>query len=49
MRLRWCAAGLLRAEEKFHRVKGAAAIVHFLQAIDVTKKQQTLDSISQAA
>jgi len=34
MRLRWCSAGLLRAEEKFNRVKGYKAIPQLTAALD---------------
>jgi transposase-like protein len=34
MRRRWCAAGLLRAEEKFRRVKGYKQIPQLLAALD---------------
>ena len=34
MRLRWCSAGLLRAEEKFRRVKGYKQIPQLVAALD---------------
>ena len=34
MRRRWCVAGLLRAESKFHRVKGYRHMPQLLQALD---------------
>ena len=34
MRQRWCAAGLLRAESKFRRVKGHRAMPTFLKALE---------------
>jgi transposase-like protein len=34
MRQRWCVAGLLRAENKFHRVKGYRHMSHLLKALD---------------
>jgi transposase-like protein len=34
MRKRWCTAGLLRAESKFHRVKGYRHMAHLLRALD---------------
>ena len=34
MRSRWCAAGLRRAEEKFHRVKGYRQIPQLVAALD---------------
>ena len=37
MRLRWCAAGLLRAEEKFRRIKGYADLPLLLVALDATQ------------
>jgi putative transposase len=36
MRQRWCSAGLLRAEEKFRRVKGYKQIPQLLAALDAT-------------
>ena len=37
MRKRWCAAGLMRAEEKFRRVKGYRQIPQLLAALDATQ------------
>ena len=34
MRLRWCSAGLLRAEEKFRRIKGYKHISQLVAALD---------------
>ena len=34
MRRRWCAAGLLRAESKFRRVKGHRAMTALLKALE---------------
>ena len=34
MRRRWCVAGLMRAESKFHRVKGYRHMSHLLKALD---------------
>jgi hypothetical protein len=34
MRQRWCTAGLLRAESKFHRVKGYRHMSQLLKALD---------------
>ena len=34
MRQRWCAAGLLRAESKFRRIKGQLAMPTFLKALE---------------
>jgi putative transposase len=45
MRQRWCTAGLLRAEERFHRVKGHRQIPQLLAALDAT----LLDSKSKAS
>jgi transposase-like protein len=44
MRQRWCTAGLLRAEEKFKRVKGYRQIPQLLAALDA----QLLDTKPQA-
>ena len=33
MRQRWCVAGLMRAENKFHRVKGYRHMPHLLKAL----------------
>lgn len=44
MRQRWCAAGLLRAEEKFRRVKGYKHIAQLLTTLDaqlIDTKQKT--------
>ena len=44
MRARWCAAGLLRAEEKFRRIKGYRQIPQLfaeLDALGLDKKAQT--------
>jgi transposase-like protein len=46
MRLRWCAAGLLRAEEKFRKIRGHRDLSKLLRAL---MKQQTVDPIRQAA
>lgn len=34
MRQRWCVAGLLRAESKFHRIKGYRHMPQLLRALD---------------
>jgi hypothetical protein len=34
MRLRWCVAGLLRAESKFRRVKGHRGMGSLLKALE---------------
>ena len=44
MRQRWCTAGLLRAEAKFHRVKGCRQIPQLVAALDAT----TLDTKQKA-
>lgn len=36
MRVRWCTAGLLRAEEKFRRIKGYRELPQLLAALDAT-------------
>jgi putative transposase len=40
MRRRWCVAGLLRAEEKFRRVKGHRAMPALLKALEVWVRKQ---------
>jgi hypothetical protein len=40
MRRRWCAAGLLRAEEKFRRVKGHRAMPALLKALEALVRGQ---------
>jgi transposase-like protein len=40
MRRCWCAAGLLRAEEKFRRVKGHRALPALLKALDASVREQ---------
>lgn len=45
MRARWCAAGLLRAEQKFRRIKGHRHLPQLLRALDA----MTLDKQAQAA
>jgi putative transposase len=40
MRRRWCAAGLLRAEEKFRRVKGHRATPALLKALEALVRGQ---------
>lgn len=49
MRLRWCAAGLLRAEQGFHRLKGYRQIPLLLEALNNTANQQQLDGLRKAA
>jgi putative transposase len=43
MRQRWCVAGLLRAESKFHRVKGYRHMSQLLQALDHLVLRKELD------
>ncbi len=45
MRARWCAAGLLRAEEKFKRLKGHKQMPELIRALEreTGSKPQTLD------
>ncbi len=40
MRRRWCVAGLLRAEEKFRRVKGHRAMPTLLKALEALDRGQ---------
>ena len=40
MRQRWCAAGLLRAESKFRRIKGQRAMPTFLKALESLARGQ---------
>ena len=44
MRKRWCAAGLLRAEAKFRRVKGHRALPTLLKALDSLVREQRAGS-----
>jgi putative transposase len=44
MRQRWCAAGLLRAEAKFRRVKGHRAMSTLLKALESLVRQQRAGS-----
>ena len=39
MRRRWCAAGLLRAESKFRRVKGHRALPTLIKALEEGRKE----------
>jgi putative transposase len=43
MRKRWCTAGLLRAESKFHRVKGYRHMRQLLRALDRLVPAEGLD------
>jgi putative transposase len=49
MRWRWCAAGLMFAEEKFRRVKGYRLIPRLITALDEIARKDGLDSKSQVA
>jgi len=40
MRRRWCAAGLLRAESKFRRVKGHRAMTALIKALENSARAQ---------
>ena len=43
MKLRWCAAGLLKVEKKFRRIKGYRDIPKLIAALDaLTTKPSTL-------
>ena len=43
MRKRWCIAGLMRAESKFHRVKGHRHMPQLLKALDRLVQGKGLD------
>lgn len=49
MRWRWCAAGLMAAEERFRRVNGYLEILQLIAALDAIGQQEGLDSASQVA
>jgi transposase-like protein len=49
MRWRWCAAGLLQAEERFRRLKGHLQIPQLMAALDAIAHQEGLDSEAQVA
>lgn len=49
MRLRWCAAGMLRAESRFRRVRGYADLPKLIQAMERALQNQTVDIGQQAA
>jgi putative transposase len=49
MRWRWCAAGMMFAEEKFRRVKGYRFIPKLIAALDEIARKEGLDSKSQVA
>lgn len=40
MKLRWCTAGLLRAEENFRRIKGYREIPQLTAALNATLASQ---------
>jgi hypothetical protein len=47
MRERWCTAGLLRAEERFRRVKGHKQMPLLLEALD--RVHQPIDEQKRSA
>lgn len=49
MRHRWCAAGLLRAESKFRRVKGYREIPSLITKLERAVSEKSFDSNSQVA
>lgn len=49
MRLRWCTAGLLRAEERFRRIKGHKQMPLLVAALDRLANQQPLDERKKTA
>jgi putative transposase len=49
MRLRWCTAGLLRAEEKFRRIKGFRHLSELARALDREIDPPTLESNRKSA
>jgi len=49
MRLRWCAAGLLRAEEKFRRIKGFRHLPELARALQRQIDPPTLESHRKSA
>jgi transposase-like protein len=49
MRRRWCVAGLLRAEEKFRRVKGHRALPALLKALEASVRGQPSGSEREVA
>lgn len=49
MRQRWCAAGLLRAESKFHRVRGHRHLADLKRALEAMVQGKRLDSTAQVA
>jgi putative transposase len=49
MRLRWCTAGLLRAEERFRRIKGHKQLPLLLAALEQMTNPQPLDERKKTA
>jgi hypothetical protein len=49
MRKRWCAAGLLRAESKFRRVRGCRAMPTLLKALETLVREQRAGSKQRVA
>ncbi len=49
MRLRWCAAGLLKAESRFNRVRGYADLPQLIQAMKRELGEKPIDINQQAA
>ncbi len=49
MRKRWCAAGLLRAESKFRRLKGCRAMPTFVKALESLVREQRAGSKQRVA
>lgn len=49
MRLRWCTAGLLRAEERFRRIKGHKQLPMFVAALDRFANPKPLDERKKTA
>ena len=49
MRKRWCAAGLLRAESKFRRIKGRRAMPTLLKALESLVREQRAGSKQRVA
>jgi transposase-like protein len=49
MRLRWCTAGLLRAEERFRRIKGYKQLPLLLAALEEFSNPQPLDERKRTA
>lgn len=49
MRLRWCAAGLLKAESRFRRVRGYRELPRLIKALDRAQKEPSFDFTRQAA